>query len=516
MICLNCKTELSTGGDYEFCPECGNSLREKPTESSITKICECGQDLSDEGDDFCSNCGTKIRITTQAATTFANKTIIAATGAFALVAIAAIVILFAFRSYNPPYEVISIGRYDAISYIGDNRFLVLRGSGANARWGVEDIRGNEIIVFGRYDFLDDEFLTHDGNFIVRDGRIFFILDSRGREITSFDRYDRVSYVTSNRFIVSTGTGTNTRAGVVDARGNEIISLGRFTHIAASEGGRWYTVWDGNRVGVLNDRGNEVVSIGRYDHITIVPGDRIIVSVGDWANRRWAVLDSRGQEIITLGRYDEISVAGDSVFFVREGNRWGVLDARGNEVVPFRYDSIHMVGENNFVARDGNRWSVLDLRGNEIIPPGRYDGISYALNGRFLVRSNDRFGVLDARGNEVIPLGRYDEIIPVPGDRFIVGSGTSGSRRWGVVDARGNEIISLGRYDSVTTFEWQWFSDDVDYGFIVRTGDRVGAVGLDGQEIIPLGRYDRIIGIYNRLAIVERDGRVGVINTRRIG
>ena len=61
-----------------------------------------------------------------------------------------------------------------------------------------------------------------------------------------------------------------------------------------------------------------------------------------------------------------------------------------------------------------------------------------------------------------------------------------------------------------------FDIDYDYGFIVRNEDRVGVLCINGEEVIPMGRYDHVLSIHNGIAIVERGGRVGLINTRRIG
>jgi hypothetical protein len=405
----------------------------------------------------------------------------------------------------------------------------MRGRGSSERWGIEDVRGNEIVPFGRFDEIAMDFTSPDGNFLVMRGRTFYLINSKGNEIATFDRYDEVTYVTSNRFIVSSGSRANARAGVIDARGNEIISVGRYTNIQSYPGGNWYRVWDGNRMGLLDARGNEVISVGRYDTIEFASNDRFLVSAGSWPNTRMALLDARGTEVISLGRYDEIRVIGNNNYAIREGERWGVFDARGNEIISVRYDNISGAG-NHFIVRDGDRVGVLDNRGTEVITMGRYDRISYAFNGRFTVATGDswrdddsRVGIVDARGNEVIAMGRYNLIQPVPGDRFIVATGEFNSwgglidGRWSVVDARGNEIISPGRFDSIEVINaWHVNSFDIepDPGFVVTTGDRGGFLNLDGKEIIPMGRYDDFYGIFNGLAIVERNDRIGVINTRR--
>lgn len=430
-------------------------------------------------------------------------------------------------THNPPYEVIQMGRYDDILYIGNGQFVVMRGSGANARWGVQNTRGRDIIEFGRFDMPNDEsFVAHDGNFVVQRGRTFYILNSNGSEITSFDRYDRISYVSPNRFIVGTGIGGNVRTGLVDRRGNYIIPMGQYDRLQPIENGDRFIAWDGSRKGILDARGNVIISLGRYDHIQPVPGSRYIVQEGT----RVALLDNRAREIIRPGLYDRIFPAGDSHFIVQDGNRWGVVDARAREVIPFRYDSISFTGT-HFIVNEGDRFGALDMRGNEVIRFGQYDRVMYALNSRFLVgrgqswEEDSVIGVVDARGNEIIPMGRFNLIEPVPGDRFVVGTGEFNDwwgsweiDRRGVVDHRGNEIIDMGRFDRVEFFRSWWgnaIGVEADPVFVVQTGDRMGVLGLDGQEIIPSGAYASFYGMYNRLAIVadNRDS-IGVINTRR--
>ena len=452
-----------------------------------------------------------------------------------------------FRREPPlPYEVITFGRYDFIFYFGDGRFYVGRD---NDRWGIVDARGNEIIPFGRYDYFMDA--SPGGGILVSSGGSYIVFDAQGNQLASFDRFDGVQYVTDDRFIANIISGETNRAALIDAQGNEIIPFGRYNNIWAAPGGKWFTVWDGNRIGLLDAQGNEVIPLGRYDDIQIVHEDRFIVS--SWPNfmdffdapeadyedaeflsPRWAVLDTAGREVIPHGRFDWITDAAGHRFIVTEGRRTGVLDTHGNEIIPLRHERIWPAGYYFFVVRDGGRYGVLDARGQELIPPGRYDEILYVSNGHFLVRSegdrcedtwewlNARWAIVDSRGREVIAPGRYDEIIAVSADRFIVRIGGAlntrtwqiEGARWGVLDASGSEIIPIGRYDRISrlgqySFIFHDAGDNID--FIVNAGDRVGVRCADGYEIIPLGRYERIRSIHGRLAIVNRGGRVGVIN-----
>ena len=484
-----------------------------------------------------------------------NKIYIITAGVVGLIAVMVVVIIAAtggteaggtrpastatVATHTLPYEVITFGRYDEIIYYGDGRFMVSRGGWENQRWGIIDVHGNEIIAFGRYDNL--QYLTSDGNFVVRSGRTFYVLDPSGNEITSFDRFDGVSYVTNNRFVANIFSGDTSRAAVIDAQGNEIIPFGRFNNIWAPRGSQWYIVWDGERVGLVDEQSNEIIPLGRYDDIQAVCDERFIVSTWSEAHMisRWALLDLNGQEIIPFGRYDwvnNVELAGNHLI-VGDGGLVGIFDMYGNVVLPFRYDGLWPSGENYLIATDGERSGIIDINGQELISIGRYDAVMHAFAGHFLVRSggevcedtwdwvNARWAIVNSQGYEIIPLGRYDGISMVSNDRFVVRIGgvlntdtwQMEGARMGVRDAYGNEIISIGRYDSITTIGQyaHQFGIAFDFGFVVNAGDRIGVRCIDGQEIIPLGRYDHIQSMINGLAIVERDGRVGLINISRI-
>jgi len=431
-----------------------------------------------------------------------------------------IILLGAFsgRIHNPPYEVIAMGQYDEIIYIGHGQFYVARGTGANRRWGVKDTRGNEVIYFGRYDWQGMDFLTHDGHFVLQRNRTFYIRDNNGRTLVSFDRYDAVRYVSPTRFIVTEGTGGNARAALIDRRGNYIVPLGRYTHIDAVHEGDFFMVRDGNLVGAINSRGQEIISVGRYDAVYPFPGNRFLTISGSGDNRRMGLYDHRGNAVITPGRFEEIRPGGDDLFIARAGSEWGVINARGNEIVPFRYDAIHY-GDGFFSLHENNRTRLVNRRGNEVIPPGRYRYINNAFDGHFLVSgAGARWGVVDTRGNYIIEMGRYATIDPVPGNRFIVATRDSRGviEYRGVIDHRGREIIPMGEYALIVFMHWGAGAGvDPDPVFLVTQDHQHFAyLDMDGHVLIPPGYYDDVYGIFNRLAIVRQEYRIGVINTRR--
>lgn len=532
MFCKNCGTQLSS--DAKFCTKCGTPFASGGNEQKDSKVVNAGSTKSVyssvQKNVKNTNAAVKAAVSGWLLFIFSKEIlkhkrfpVVAGTAGLVLV-LAVVAAIVVFRPYNPPYEVISFGRYDNIVYIGAGQFRVERGNPPHPSWGVVDIRGNYIIPFGRYQIPRGGIVMGDGNFFVLDGSSYHVLDSRGRTTASFDRWNIVTYVTSNRFIVETGQFENQRFGVIDSRGNYVIPMDIRTRITASLCSQFFIVHERYRVGVFDNRGNEVVSFGQFEQIVSAPGGRFIGGSGTGANMRNAVLNARGVEIIPMGQYTHIQAAGGNHFIVREprdGGMRGVIDSRGNVVVPLRYDNIiysASAGSTIFAVwiEEGDRWAGLNSRGEEVINLGSYNEIIPIMGSLFLVRRGEQgeatWGIIDARGNEIIPYGRYSEITPAQSDRFIVQRGDLPNQQWGVLDARENEIIALGRYDRIDTPPP--FSDLV---FIARIGNSFSLLDTNGRVIVPRGRYNEILGISNGLAIVRRgeNNQIGVVNTRRI-
>ncbi|MCL2224656.1 MAG: zinc ribbon domain-containing protein [Defluviitaleaceae bacterium] len=502
MNCTHCGYNFEDE-DVSVCPECGAKV-ETSEPSFIPPPVVAEFTPPSEADDFLDESLEEVSVIDPENPIDRKKTVMFAAIGGGLVAIVAIILaITALMPHNPPYEVISHGRYDGIRYAGNGRFVVASGFANNERWGIYDYRGREIIPFGRF----DAFETFENYFLVYGNRAHTVFDQDGREVAAFDVYDAVQFASPERFIVRQGN----RNGVVDRRGREVIPMGRYSQIHPLSAGAWYIVNDGDRVGLVNHRGREIVSPGRFDSFTLAPNDRFVATIGSGLNQRVAVLNNRGNEIISLGLHDAIYPVYDSnMFIVMSGGTWGVIDHRGRTVVPSRYDGIYEAGETGFITVEGERVGVLDRRGNEIISPGNFDDIFYAGYGLFIAErgtwADRRVGVVNRRGEEIIQIGRYDSVEAVGNNRFIIGLGDIWDLRLGVVDHRGNEIIQMGRFDAITP---------MDYGFLIRNDVRIGFLCLNGQEIIPMGRYDRIHGVHGNLAIVTRDDRHGVVNTRRI-
>jgi hypothetical protein len=238
------------------------------------------------------------------------------------------------------------------------------------------------------------------------------------------------------------------------------------------------------------------------------------------NSRAAVLDNRGREVIPLGKYDVIWAVDDSNFFIERNDdkKWGVIDHRDSTIIPFMYDWIAEAGSTGFIVTEGlhdGQVSILDTGGKVIFAPDTFEDIWYAGDGFFQVELDARTGIINTRGEGVIEIGRYDYIWAVGKDRFIVRTGDLWDIRLGVVDSRSKVIVPQGIYDDIIPSFLRNVHELLDDGFFVYIDEDVGFVDINGQEIIPVGRYDKIYGVYNGLAIVSKDGEIGVINTKRI-
>jgi len=323
--------------------------------------------------------------------------IIAVAGVLLVFSVVAMLML-AINPRNTDYEIVPLGAFDHIEYVGGRRFLVQQGEERTVR----DELGNIVIAnFGQFVEHFDEYI------LTLSGETFTVFNPRGREIAVFDGYDSVRFAAPDRFIV----GASGEYAVVSRRGREIISPGEFSNIIPTEDDL-FVVQYGRNFGIANRRGRVIVPL---EHDLIVPAgnNRFIMTQGP---DKW-VMSSGGSDIIPPGRFDRIYNAGHGYFEVwtmyETDIRTGIADRHGVEVVPVgRYDFVAVAGNDRFIVRSGEVWdlhlAVLDSSGNEIISGNHFDEIGPLGEGVF-VRTDDREGFLSLDGNVIIPIGRYDQI-----------------------------------------------------------------------------------------------------------
>lgn len=161
---------------------------------------------------------------------------------------------------------------------------------------------------------------------------------------------------------------------------------------------------------------------------------------------------------------------------------------GKEVVPAKYDRCEEFKNGYACIKIDGKWGVIDETGKEVVPFA-YDSIDfiYGVRHGFIVAGNgDKKGLVDiATGKEVIPC-EYEEV-------WTMDNGTAR-----VAKKMGTKID---------------FEVSASFTSISKENIQYGIVKIEtGEEVVPC-KYDQIDTTFkNGFAVVENDGKQGVINS----
>ena len=242
----------------------------------------------------------------------------------------------------------------------------------------------------------------------------------------------------------------------------------------------------------------------------------------YTNGKWGVIDSRGNIIIDSA-YDEYIVVPDSTkgIFIctydvnyEDGTyKTKVLNEKNNEVCT-NYDTVEALenydSSNNLeyvsnilkVSQDG-KYGIIDTNGNQVVDCN-YDSITTlkGVDNSLLTEVDGSYGIVDNVGSVIIN-NEYASIEPIS-DRYEEGYIVKNKDgKYGVIN-----------YSKTVALETEY--DDIKnaYGngkyYIVKEGNDWKIVDTDGKEYLS-GKYDDILDINGENAIVENDGKFGVVS-----
>lgn len=161
--------------------------------------------------------------------------------------------------------------------------------------------------------------------------------------------------------------------------------------------------------------------------------------------------------------------------IRKDGKFGFIDKEGRLRIANRYEMVQPFSDGLAAIRIRNRWGYIDHRETLVVQP-IYDEVNSFANGVAIVYQDGYAGLVNNAGKMILPL-RYDQITPNEHHRYLL---TSGELQ-GLADESGKVIVHP-RYHSVS---------DTGNGYaIVERDGKYGVVTLDGVSTIPL-IYDDI-------------------------
>ncbi|HEY3406116.1 MAG TPA: WG repeat-containing protein [Ohtaekwangia sp.] len=296
-------------------------------------------------------------------------------------------------------------------------------------------------------------------------------------------------------------------------------------------GKYFTVRQRGFAGALNLRGQEVVACS-YDSILQTRDDLIVVKFrGQYGiinvNEEWKVTP-RNQKLVLIGADRFLETSGTKTFLKSiDGN---IIYFTDNHLEIFAdYFWEHLPSGTIWkIDRDGR---IID---RQVHPDEPIQGIYEESEGLRAILKNGQYGFIDSQGRLRIA-NRYEGV-----QKFSEGLAAAKIRgKWGFINHQ-DQIAIQPAYDEVSLFQngFAYVRQRGLFGIIDKNGKQVLPARYEAVKLLPTGnllitlnqqegladasgkiliqpRYHRLQDVGNNFAIVERDGKYGVVTHQSI-
>ena len=230
--------------------------------------------------------------------------------------------------------------------------------------------------------------------------------------------------------------------------------------------------------------------------------------GEDGSSMYGFINAKGEMVIPA-KYvtcSSFSYGYAKVTETESGTDFYFIDKNGNNVnapAAEQYGTAFINGYINF--KEGGKWGKMNTNWTTVIPANYYSLGSTAANGYscFKETSDGKYGYLDKNGEVVIPANFVSASAFANGIAVVSVSDSIGLRD-GVINEKGEYLVELQENTLENLGEGlvSFIDSDWKYGIWDKTGN-----------IILSATYDDIYPFTCGLALVQKDGKYGAINTK---
>ncbi|MEM6965131.1 MAG: WG repeat-containing protein [Bacteroidota bacterium] len=373
--------------------------------------------------------------------------------------------------------------YDRVEFLENTEERIFKIYKNVSKYGLIDTLA-EMAVNLVYDEIGA--LSGDRLAVARNGRWGFT-DLAGNEIIPC-RYRKVKPFRGGYAAAQLGN----KWGFIDRMGNIIIEF-KYRRVGNFESGLAW-VATGSGVGYINDQDEKVIpakfskAYDFEDHVA-----RVVV------DGKYGLINVEGDYFLRP-KYNHIHAFNDQgIAIVQIGNdriRYGLITQTGNLIHGKKFKKIFPFREGLAAVKHKNRYGFINTTG-EIIIEANYSKASSFSEGLAAVQKNGKCGFIDKAGNERIPL-KYSRCLDFDKGTAIVYQGTPNA---GVIDKAGNEIIPPSIRGLVGYSDRRGLIRDAGWNYYFITD----------EARFYEGYYDYARAFQHGIAIVQKDGKWGIIN-----
>lgn len=340
---------------------------------------------------------------------------------------------------------------DNIICLFSDGYVAVEKNGEN---GIINVKGETIVGFGEYDFvnltsvecLENGYYFDNGEVVaVNKDDEYGVISVTGEVVDEFGKYEFIYDFDENGLAV---VEKDSKEGLINRNGEVVVELG---------------------YGVINTEGEIVVEVGTYDELELYEdfSDGYAIVYKD--DKRYAI-DTEGKVVADFDEYFEIKSYDKYVIAYVGGSyqdmKQYLISADSGEIVldSSEYD---LIGVSNglVVMRKDEKYGVVNIEGEVVFAPKYERPFEFDAYGVAVVYNADGFGVINTDGEVVVECGKY--LLEI---EFSCGLAevSDDYKNQGIINTEGEVVVELGKYDNIATLGGYVFAKENDEVYIINS------------------------------------------------
>jgi hypothetical protein len=241
----------------------------------------------------------------------------------------------------------------------------------------------------------DDIVDFDGEVakVLKNGE-WGLIDNKGDLIINFGEYLYINEFNEGYSKVSIGDDNDSKDGIIDKNGEIIIEC-NYTFKNYGEGLVPFADEEKGLWGYMS-LNKKIVIQNTYDDV-----DKFSEGLAAVCKKlKWGFIDNKGDLVIDF-IFDEAGSFCSGISRVKLGDKIGYIDKKGKNITGYIYENGYYITNNYaIVSKDDEYWGMINLSGKEIINC-EYDEIQPMSEGLIPAKTGDYWGYLDEKGETVI-------------------------------------------------------------------------------------------------------------------
>lgn len=300
----------------------------------------------------------------------------------------------------------------------------------------------------------------------------------------------------------TAEGAIPLAGLMDSKGNTILSCNYQTVLCEIDEGLFAVIGSNAKIGAVNLKNKAVVS---FDYLSA--DTEMGFSEGLWAvenSNGWGFVDKKGIVKIPFS-FERALGFSEGLAAVYNGEKWGYINKKGEVVIDYTFDTAYHFNDGLARVSINGLYGFINKNGEFEIEAKFSSAYPYFDDGLCLVKVNNRYGFINEKGEfEINP--QFDDALP-----FSEGlAAVMLEDKIGYINKKGKYVIEP-KYDGELNQGNMFYKGNA----VVYIEDTAVVINKKGKEIISAKEnYTLISHLHDGFFLVQKDDKFGMISKKK--